>query len=109
MRPAHDLEPRERVRGQQLEPRLVARGRIVEADAVEEDEAVVGLGAANPDLGLGPARPGRRDRDAGGEPQQVRAPPAAPDRPSISSSNEVTEAAASSAATGWREAVTTIV
>ena len=56
---------------EQFEARLVAGGGIVEADAVDEQQAVIGLGAADADLGLGAARARCRDRDAGGQPQHV--------------------------------------
>ena len=44
---------------------------IVEADAVDEQQGVIGLGAADAELGLGAARAGGGDRDAGREPQQI--------------------------------------
>jgi len=72
LRPAHHLDPREQVAGQQFEARLVAGGRIVEADAVDEEQGVIGFGAAEADLGLGAARSSGRDGDAGSEAEQVR-------------------------------------
>jgi hypothetical protein len=72
LRAAHHLNAGEQIAGQQLEPRLVAGGWIIEADAVDEQQGVTGLGAADAQLRLGAAWPGRRYGYARREPEQVR-------------------------------------
>src|SRR4051794_1862663 len=49
---AHDLDPRQDVIREQLEPPLIACGGIVEADSIDEQQCVVGLRAADADLRL---------------------------------------------------------
>ena len=64
LRAAHDLDPRGKIGIEQFEPREVAGGGVVGADAVDEQQGVVVLGAANADFGeqSGGALGGHRDR-----------------------------------------------
>src|SRR3546814_10293145 len=71
LRPAHHFKAAEAVIGQQLESRLIARRRIIEADAVDEQKRVVGLRAPDAELALRAARSSGRDRHARREPQHV--------------------------------------
>ena len=49
--PAHFLDPAGDVGVEQFEPRLIACRRVIGADAVDEQQGVIGLGTADADLG----------------------------------------------------------
>ena len=51
LRPAHDFDARGEIGVEQLEARRVAGGRVVDLDPVDEQQGVVGLGAADADFG----------------------------------------------------------
>jgi hypothetical protein len=71
LRSAHHFQAGQGVGGEQLEPRLIAGGRIVEANAVQEQQGVIGLRAADPQLRLAAARSGLRHRRARSKPEEI--------------------------------------
>ena len=71
LRAADQLQPAEPAGGQRVEAARIGGGDVVEGDAVDEDEGVVRFGAADADHRLRALRAGRRDRDAGGEPDEI--------------------------------------
>ena len=70
LRSADNLDPRGKIGVEDLVAGCVARGRIVDLDSVDEQQGVIGLGAADADLGEGPERTGGRDGGRGSQPDQ---------------------------------------
>ena len=91
-----------------FEPRLVAGCRIVGADAVDEQQGVVVLRAADADFGQRSGRPGRGDRRPTASAAAGQGPAARPAVRCCWPSMTVTLAGVSPASSGARSAVMTI-